>query len=67
MTMDIKAVELTRSDLADAGREDRPMRTESNSSVVLEKEASADFVVVGGGEPAHVFALDAIEAKESTK
>ncbi len=48
-TMDIKAREMTKSDLADAGRQDRPMRTEANSPVVLEKETSADFVVVGGG------------------
>ena len=40
---------LTTSDLADAGREDHPMRTEANSPVVLEKTAEADFVVVGGG------------------
>ncbi len=40
---------LTRSDLADAGREDQPMRTEANSPTVLDKEVSADFVVIGGG------------------
>ena len=34
--MDGKTLELTRSDLADAGREDRPMRTEASSPVVLE-------------------------------
>ncbi len=47
--MNNNPLEITKSDLADAGREDRPMRTEANSPVVLEKEASADFVVVGGG------------------
>ena len=47
--MDINTFDIAKSDLADAGREDRPMRTEANSPVVLEKEASADFVVVGGG------------------
>ena len=41
--------ELTRSSLADAGREDRPMRTEANSPVVRNKEVSADFIVIGGG------------------
>ena len=40
---------LARSDLEDAGRETKPMRTEANSQVVLEKSASADLVVVGGG------------------
>ena len=40
---------LATSDLADAGREDHPMRTEANSPVVLDKTAEADFVVVGGG------------------
>ena len=49
ITMDNTSLETTRSDLADAGREDMPMRTEANSPVVMEKEASADFVVVGGG------------------
>ena len=47
--MNNMSLETTKSDLADAGREDRPMRTEANSPVVLEKETSADFVVVGGG------------------
>ena len=47
--MDINTFDIAKSDLADAGREDRPMRTEANSPVVLEKEASADFVAVGGG------------------
>ena len=47
--MNDNASELTKSDLADAGREDRPMRTEANSSVVLEKEVAGDFIVVGGG------------------
>ena len=47
--MNDNASELTKSDLADAGREDRPMRTEANSPVVLEKEVSGDFIVVGGG------------------
>ena len=37
------------SDLAAAERVTKPMRTEANSKVVLEKSASADFVVVGGG------------------
>ena len=40
---------LARSELEEAGRETKPMRTEANSQTVLEKSASADFVVVGGG------------------
>ncbi len=44
-----KTFEITRSDLAEAGREDRPMRTEANSPVILDKTAEGDFVVVGGG------------------
>ncbi len=40
---------LAKSDLEEAGRADRPMRTETNSQVVQKKEMSADFVVVGGG------------------
>ena len=40
---------LARSELEEAGRETKPMRTEANSQTVLEKSASADLVVVGGG------------------
>ena len=41
--------ETARSELEAAGRETKPMRTEENSKTVLEKSASADLVVVGGG------------------
>ena len=40
---------VAKSDLDGAGRSTKPMRTEANSATVLEKSASADFVVVGGG------------------
>jgi hypothetical protein len=41
--------QLARSDLEEACRVTKPMRTEANSKTVLEKGAEADFVVVGGG------------------
>ena len=40
---------LVRSDMEEAGRATKPMRTEANSPVLRERTASADFVVVGGG------------------
>ncbi len=48
-TISSTSARLTTSDLAEAGREDHPMRTEANSPVILDKTAEADFVVVGGG------------------
>ena len=56
---------IATSDLADAGRETKPMRTEANSPVVLEKEMSADFVVVGGGLSGICAAISA--ARHGTK
>ena len=56
---------IATSDLADAGRETKPMRTEANSQVVLEKEMSADFVVVGGGLSGICAAISA--ARHGTK
>ena len=56
---------IARSDLEDAGRETKPMRTEANSPVIQEKEMSADFVVVGGGLSGICAALSA--ARHGTK